>query len=71
MGWNTACKYAPSNSLAIHCKKENEGQKSANKAVSRGGNVGKGMFGCARHCRFFEPKSGGPGRYNLSSKKGD
>jgi len=69
MTWNMGCEHAPNKETAIHCKKENEGKISASKAEYRGRAVGKGRFGCARHCRFFTPKGGSPVRYDLSNKK--
>lgn len=54
--WNRNCKYAPTKEIAAHCKKENQGERSEKKASHRGRPVGKGNFGCARHCRFFSPK---------------
>ena len=56
MGWNMACEYAPNYPYAKHCKQENLGKRSIRKQESRGRSVGKGMFGCARHCRFFKLK---------------
>ena len=48
--WNMACKHAPANSLALHCRKQNEGKKSD----KSGRGVGKGYYGCASRCRFLE-----------------
>ena len=57
--WNMNCEHAPLQETAIHCRQENLGKKSDDKATHRGRNVGKGLFGCARHCRFFKPKEAG------------
>ena len=57
MNWNTHCRFAPKG-IAKHCRKSNEGKKSTNASMERGKQkrsvVGKGMWGCARHCRYLE-----------------
>lgn len=53
-GWNINCKHSPSNPFAKHCKQQNQGKKSVEKAESRGRPVGKGNYKCARHCKYFE-----------------
>lgn len=58
MNWNTQCKFAPSDSLTKHCSRTNDGEISQDireiRAKHGKGLVGKGMFGCARHCRYLE-----------------
>ena len=61
-GWNRGCVYAPKESFAKHCRKENEGVVSAKKQ----NNVGKGFFGCCVKCRFFKPAGGLPARYVMN-----
>jgi len=42
----------------LHCRKTNEGKKSEfareMRAKQGKGAVGKGYFGCAKRCRYFE-----------------
>ena len=63
--WNRACVFAPKEEFAKHCEKLNVG-KVALKNKKRGIFRFKGRWGCARHCRFFKPKSGLPGRFVMS-----
>ncbi len=58
MSWNRLCKHAPKQEIAKHCSQFNEGKKSTDAREIRlkygKGGVGKGMYGCASHCRYFE-----------------
>ena len=57
MIWNPKCKYAPTG-FAKHCKQVNEGKESQSvremRAKQGKGGVGKGRWGCAKHCRYLE-----------------
>ena len=57
MTWNSQCKFAPVDG-AKHCKQLNEGKKASfareMRAKQGKGPVGKGMWGCASHCRYLE-----------------
>ena len=55
-GWNTLCRHAPLKTPAKHCRKGNEGKITFAK-VKMGKNVAnKDLWGCARHCKFFEAR---------------
>ena len=58
MKWNRLCRHAPKKDIAMHCSQFNEGKKATairEMRIKEGkGGVGKGMFGCARHYRYFE-----------------
>jgi hypothetical protein len=47
MTWKMDCKFAPYKETAKHCKKANNTEKP---------KANKGYFGCAKHCRFYEPE---------------
>jgi len=57
-GWNMLCRHAPKKEIARHCSQFNEGKiatAAREERLKHGkGGVGKGMFGCARRCRYFE-----------------
>ena len=56
--WNRLCRHAPKQEIARHCGQFNEGKKATDKRETRmkqgKGGVGKGLFGCASRCRYFE-----------------
>jgi hypothetical protein len=54
-GWRN-CKHAPADKASKHCSQINQGDRSTDKQKDGKKIVGKGYFGCARKCRFFEAK---------------
>jgi len=63
--FDKTCVHCPIG-FSKHCKKENQGDKSINKAKIRAikrkekalVTTGKGYFFCSKGCRFYEVKGG-------------